>query len=307
LVMSLDGKGVVMRVEDLREGTRKAARRARHKLKTRLSRGEKRNRKRMATVATVYTLAPQVRTPEAIMGREDEPCAERPRAQNKRVWASLERDPHEVTEEVFQEALRRDPEQRRVWAMLVDGHKEQLKHIRACMQRHLVGVILILDFVHVLEYLWKAAYCFHAPGTEQAESWVGERALQILRGNSSHVAAGMRRSATLRKLLPKQRQAVDECARYLLTYKDMLKYDEYLARGLPIATGVIEGACRHLVKDRMDLTGARWGLQRAEAVLKLRSLASSGDSESYWEFYKAQALRRNHASRFASPLLQQAA
>lgn len=307
LVMSLDGKGVVMRVEDLREGTRKAARRARHKLKTRLSRGEKRNRKRMATVATVYTLAPQVRTPEAIMGREDEPCAERPRAQNKRVWASLERDPHEVTEEVFQEALRRDPEQRRVWAMLVDGHKEQLKHIRACMQRHLVGVILILDFVHVLEYLWKAAYCFHAPGTEQAESWVGERALQILRGNSSHVAAGMRRSATLRQLLPKQRQAVDECAHYLLTYKDMLKYDEYLAQGLPIATGVIEGACRHLVKDRMDLTGARWGLQRAEAVLKLRSLASSGDSEQYWEFYKAQALRRNHTSHFASPTLQEAA
>jgi hypothetical protein len=260
-----------------------------------LSRGEKRNRKRMATVATVYTLAPQVRTAEAIMGREDEPCAERARVQNKRVWASLERDPAEVTEEVFQGARRRDPEQRRVWAMLVDGHKEQLKHIRACMRRHLVGVILILDFVHVLEYLWRAAYCFHAPGTEQPESRVAERALQILRGHSSHVAAGMRRSATLRQLLPKQRQAVDECANCLLTYKDLLKYDEYLAQGLPIATGVIEGACRHLVKDRMDLTGARWGLQRAEAVLKLRSLASSGD-ESYWEFYKAQALRRNHAT-----------
>ncbi len=100
---------------------------------------------------------------------------------------------------------------------------------------------------------------------------------------------------------------VNECANYLPTYKDLLKNDEYLAQGLPIATGVIEGACRHLVKDRMDLAGARWGLQRAEAVLKLRSLASSGDSESYREFYKAQALRRNHASRYASPLLPEAA
>ena len=93
----------------------------------------------------------------------------------------------------------------------------------------------------------------------------------------------------------------------LLTYRDMLRYDTYLAQGLPIATGVIEGACRHLVKDRMDITGARWRLQRAEAVLKLRSLQSSGDADAYWDFYKAQALRRNHASRYATFPLQEAA
>ena len=99
-----------------------------------------------------------------------------------------------------------------------------------------------------------------------------------------HVATGMRRSATLRGLSSEQRAAVDDCADYLLDYRDMLRYDEYLAQGLPIATGGIEGACRHLVKDRMDLTGARWGLQRAEAVLKLRSLQSSGDADAYWDF-----------------------
>ncbi len=106
----------------------------------------------------------------------------------------------------------------------------------------------------------KVAYCFHPPGSEQAEAWVAERALQMLKGHASSVAGGIRRSATLRGLSAKQREAVDECAEYLLNYKDMLKYDDYLAAGLPIATGVIEGACRHLVNDRMAITGARWGV-----------------------------------------------
>jgi hypothetical protein len=212
-----------------------------------------------------------------------------------------------VTEELFAEALRRDPEQRRVWVMLVDGHQDQLKHIQASIKRFGVSVILVLDFIHVLEYLWKAAYCFYAPGTEQAEAWVAERALQILRGKAAHVAAGMRRSATLRGLSADDREAVDICAGYLHRYKHMLKYDQYLAQGLPIATGVIEGACRHLICDRMDITGARWRLPRAEAILKLRSLHSSGDSAEYWAFYKAQVLKRNHASRYQETELAEAA
>jgi hypothetical protein len=310
LILSEDGKGIVMRTEDLREATRKAALKAKHKLKTRLSQGEKKNRKRMAMVATVYSIARHVRRPEAIMGleedAEDSP-ASKPRARNKRVWASVERDPGKVTEELFEEAHRRDPDQKRPWVMLVDGHKDQLKHIWANIKRFGVEVILILDFIHVLEYLWKAAYCFHPPGSEQAEAWVAERALQILKGKASVVAGGMRRSATLRGLSAKEREAVDECAGYLLNYKDMLQYDEYLAAGLPIATGVIEGTCRHLVNDRMAITGARWRLQRAEAILKLRSLKSSGDSEAYWDFYKEQSLKRNHASRYDSFPLHEAA
>ena len=85
-----------------------------------------------------------------------------------------------------------------------------------------------------------------------------------------------------------------------------LKYDEYLSAGLPIATGVIEGTCRHLINDRMDITGARWGLERAEAVLKLRSLQSSGDLDEYWDFYKAQSLQRNYHPQYISPILKEA-
>ena len=94
---------------------------------------------------------------------------------------------------------------------------------------------------------------------------------------------------------------------YLVKYREMLRYDRYLAEGFPIATGVIEGACRHLVKDRMDITGARWRLRSAEAVLKLRSLHSSGDTEAYWAFHKAQEQTRNHLSRMASHDFRKAA
>ncbi len=129
-----------------------------------------------------------------------------------------------------------------------------------------------------------------------------ERALQILHGKASDVAAGMRRSGRR-----PTREGVDACADYLLKYRHMLRYDEYLAQGLPIATGVIEGACRYLIKDRMDITGARWGLERAEAILKLRSLRSSGDFDLYWEFHNTQELARNLTSRYECLPLQKAA
>jgi hypothetical protein len=308
LVMSLDGKGIVMRWEDLREATRKAAEREQPKLKTRMSQGEKRNRKRMATVAALYSIERNVRGAESIMGiKAEQDPSPKPRARNKRVWASVQRAPHEVTEEVFAEALRRDPERRRPWVMLVDGHEGQLEHIHAGIEHHRVEVTLILDFIHVLEYLWKAVWCFFTPGSEEAEQWVGDRAVQILKGKASDVAAGMRRAATLRQLSAPERKPVDTCADYLLKYRDMLHYDDYLAQGLPIATGVIEGACRHLVKDRMDITGARWRLNSAEAVLKLRSLHSSGDGDAYWDFHKAQELKRNHSSRIENRPLRKAA
>ena len=112
----------------------------------------------------------------------------------------------------------------------------------------------------------------------------------------------MRRSATLHRVPPTQREVVDTSAAYLRHRYSYLQYDAFLAQGFPIATGVIEGACRHLVKDRMDLTGARWRLQSTEAVLKVRSLRSSGDFEAYWDFHKQQELQRNHLSRYADPL-----
>ena len=91
--------------------------------------------------------------------------------------------------------------------------------------------------------------------------------------------------------------AMDKRADYLLNCKEMMRYDVYLAAGMPIGTGVIEGACRHLTKDRMDITGARWGLPGAKAVIKARALRTSGDIDDYWDFHQRQELKRNHLIR----------
>jgi hypothetical protein len=311
LILSLDSKGIVMRPEDLREATQKAAKAEQHKLRRRLSPGEKRNRKRMATVAAVYDVEPVKRTPLDIVASDLRPVrpmqSKPPQARNKRVWASVDKSPEEVTQEVFQEAQLRDPEHQREWVGLVDGDLHQIERVRSQARDVGVSVTLVLDFIHVLEYLWAAAWCFFAPGDAAADLWVEERALLILEGLSSDVAAGMRRSATMRQLAQDQRKAVDACADYLLGHKDMLQYHRYLAKGWPIATGVIEGACRHLVKDRMDLTGARWSLEGAEAVLRLRSLRSSGQLEQYWSFHLARERERNHLSRYPEEPLAAAA
>ena len=303
LVLTTDAKGIVMRQEDLREATRQAAQRAKSARGSGLSAGKKDNRKRMAQVASVYTVAPYVRRPEAIMNPPpDEGIAPRPKVENKRVWASVERDTRKVIDEMFAEALRRDPHQQRQWVVLIDGDRDQVASIQAAAARHQVVVTIIMDFIHVLEYLWAAARALNAGDAQATQEWVQRQAIKVLQGQAQAVARGMRRSATLRSVSDAKREAVDTCADYLRNRWSFLQYHLFLEQGFPIATGVIEGACRHLVKDRMDLTGARWRLQSAEAVLKLRSLRSSGDFEAYWQFHKQQELERHHLSRYAECL-----
>jgi hypothetical protein len=302
VVLSTDGKGVVVRKEDLRPATRKAAeKKPTPKLDKRLSKGEKRHRKRMATVAAVYTVAPFVRTPEEVVamlaGAEDpEIKAHRPKPERKRVWASLERDVDDVVIEVFAEALARDPKMKAKWAALVDGNETQLVALMAGAMEYGIELTIVLDIIHVIERLWKAGTAFEKEGTKQLEKWVSDRVLQILGGNSSNVAAGMRRSATKRGLDAKTRKPVDACANYLLKYRDFLRYNEYLAKGLPIATGVIEGACRHLVGRRME--PGLWSLKGAEAVLRLRALKQSGDFDEYWAYHEQQEFTRNHQEKY---------
>ena len=299
LVLTSDGKGIVMHSADLREATAKAAKKAQGK-KTRLSPGEKGQRKRMATVAAVYGVSPWIRQPEEIIGTTL-PSVQRPALVNKRVWASVEQSTSSVIQSAFQEAHGRDPMHQRPWVVLVDGEERQLSYVKAAAKQEDVTVTIILDFIHVLEYLWKAAYCFTTVGSVEAEAWVMERALELLRGKSHSVAEGIRRIATLNKLSEKERERADKCADYLSKYSDYLQYDRYLTAGYPIATGVIEGACRHLICDRMDITGARWRLDRAEAVLRVRALRTSGDFEDYWTFHKAKECQRHHESRFQEP------
>ncbi len=305
LMLTFDAAGIIVRTEDLRPATRRAA--EKHAADERwppkrLSKGQKRNRKRMAQVAVVYGVEPFVREPDDIV-RELRPVENasankrRPRPVNKRAWASVVEEPSVTIETAFTEALRRDPERKRHWVVLVDGHETQLDLIYAAARKVGVDITVIVDLMHVLEYLWKASHCFNADGTTEAEEWVTKRLVMLLDGvDPSDVAGGIRRSATLLGL--KDRAAADHCADYLCKYRHYIRYGEAIADGLPIATGVVEGACRYLVRDRMDKTGARWSVEGAEAVLQLRALRANGDFDAYWEHHIAAEYQRNHASRY---------
>jgi hypothetical protein len=318
LVLTFDGKGIVMLPEALRPATAKAAAAAQGKLATRLSPGEKNGRKRMAELACVYDAAPVPRTPGDVIStpaqkrRKNQAQARRPKqkgkprepqARGKWLTASVTDDIPAVIAAAFDEAERRDLQHKREWVVLVDGNNTQIETVTAEAARRGITVTVVIDFIHVLEYLWKAAWSFFDKGEPAAEEWVADQARKILRGKASQVAAGIRRRATTYSYSPAERGGADECARYLDNKKDYLGYATALAKGWPIATGVIEGAARWLVKDRMDITGARWGLQGAEAILKLRALIASGDFDAYWRFHLRREHERIHHARYRDGLI----
>ena len=304
LVLSTDAKGIVMRRQDLRAATKKRASSTSNKLETRLSGGEKRNRKRMAQVAAVYSVAPWVRTAEDVLHglRAKDTEKKRPKVHDKRVWASVEKAPSKTIRAMFDEALRQDPEKTRRWVVLVDGDQKQLRAVKAAARRAGVKITIVVDIVHVIEYVWKAARALFGEANPEAEPWVSNRLLELLSGRSGgEVARTIRGWAGRKNLDAAGLRAIESACGYLAdrTRTRLMRYAEALQEGLPIATGVIEGACRHVVKDRMDRTGARWSLTGAEAVLRLRAIRASGDFDAYWEFHLAQEKTRNHAARYA--------
>jgi hypothetical protein len=230
-----------------------------------------------------------------------------PSAKNKWLTASVVEDAAAVVGQLFEEAQRRDPSHTREWVALVDGNNHQIERIQTEACSRGAQVAIVIDFVHVLEYLWKAAWSLHKEGDPAAEEWVHHQALKILQGKATRVAGQIRRQASNAGLSPPKRAGADVCATYLTNKATHLDYPTALTNGWPIATGVIEGACRHLVKDRMDLTGARWGLDGAEAILKIRALRSNDDFEEYWRYHLAQEQQRVHLSRYADSTIPRAA
>ena len=308
LVISVDGKGIVMRPDALREATAKAANKAKAKLATRLSKGEKRNRKRMAEVGAVYDVTPVVRTvADVLASKRPGVPAPAPKASGKWVTASVAEDAAQVVRRVFEEAGRRDPHHRRRWVALVDGNNHQIDRIQAEASQRNVKVVIVIDLIHVLEYIWASAWCFFAEADPAAEAWVREKTLAVLEGNARQVAAGIRRRASTAHLTKAKRKSADACADYLTNKADYLDYPTALAAGWPIATGVIEGTCRYLVADRMAITGARWSVEGAEAVLKLRAVCSNDDFTEYWSFHLNKERQRVHESRYEDGVVPLAA
>ena len=210
----------------------------------------------MAAVGAVYTIEPFVRTTDEVIDELQRKTARkrRPRPQHKRVRADLLLGKVPLFLWLADELCRRNPEGTRPVVFLSDG--ERALHDR---QREYLpeGVTCILDLLHVMERLWKVAWCLFEETTQkaQAERWVEDRLRMLLDGKVGCVIGGLRQTLTKRKLRGSRRKTMREVIGYFDRNRGRMRYDEYLAAGYPIGSGVIEGACRHLVKDRLERAG----------------------------------------------------
>ena len=143
---------------------------------------------------------------------------------------------------------------------------------------------------------------FYREGDPAVEIWVAEQARLILDGHANRVAGHIQSKIKQCGLDPARRVGADACVTYLLNKARYLRYRHALTNGWPIATGIIEAACRYLIKDRLDITGARWGLPGAEAILKLRATVSNGDFDDYWTLHLAREHQRVHQSRYTQAI-----
>lgn len=273
LVASSDGKGVPL----VREDAEKVKAFETQKLRP--------GNRRMATLGAVYSVDRYERSAESVLTalfRDDidEPRSKRPDIRFKHVTAHFaetyildEEPPLSSTGPIEagcwierEVSLRRKPDQR-LLAMLDGDHK-----LWNTILRHLPSdAVQILDILHVSKYVWDAAKVFYSSAPEQ-EKFTRSRLLMILKGNVASVIRSMRYMAASRKLRGNGLKTITTVCNYFQGHSHRMRYDEYLRDGFPIATGVIEGACRHLVKDRMERSGMRWTLAGAKAMLNVRAI-----------------------------------
>jgi hypothetical protein len=283
LVVTEDNKGIPMvrSVEEKPAGT--------HRTK-----GEKANKKQMACIGCVYSVDRHARSPEQLLATlfrdPDRPKEQPPQAQNKRYWAELsrQRDGEEVRGQdlVFQHLqaeidTRRRPEQ---WLVHLCDGQASLETDRQTYIPEDAHTLDILDLMHVLPRLWEAAHVFHAEASDEASAFVRHHLTRILYGETGNVIASWRRKATRQGLKGAKKKGLRASCAFLEKNKHRMHYDEYLRLGCPVATGVIEGACRHVIKDRMERAGMRWKVPGAQAMLNLRTIRTNGDWTAFQDF-----------------------
>jgi hypothetical protein len=255
----------------------------------RRGKGEKANKKRMAAVGAVYTIEPFVRTTDEVIDELQRKRAKkrRPRPQHKRVRADLLLGKVSLFLWLADELCRRNPQGAKPVIFLSDGERALQDRQGEYLPE---GVTCILDLLHVMERLWKVAWCLFEEGTQkaQAEQWVEDRLRMLLDGKVGYVIGGLRQTLTKRKLKGTRRKTMREVIGYFDGNRSRMRYDEYLAAGYPIGSGVIEGACRHLVKDRLERAGMRWTPDGAQAMLNLRATYLNEEWEAFWSYHVEQ-------------------
>ena len=292
-VIGFDGKGVpVIKKEAAR-------------IQARPGKGEKRQKTKEAIVGVSYTVDPKVRTPREVAenlvypeksrktdtSKEQDVKASRVRAANPRRIASLERSKKDVMMEIVEDAKVRNPDNGKPLVAVMDG----ALCLWSALSAILAGVkwVGILDIIHVVEYLWKVANSLYGENTFEGKKWVYDHLMAILQGRVGRVIGGMKQVLNKRKKLKSgQKKALREAIKYFENHRQWMRYDDYLAAGYPIGSGVVESTCGHTVKKRMEGTGRRWSIAGAESTLLLRSIYTSNDWDAYWDNHREQEQKR---------------
>jgi hypothetical protein len=293
LVVTSDCKGVPMRQQPDEKKPKKK----------RLGKGEKNGTKRMACVGGIYTIDRFERTVDDVLVyiRRKKCQGARPQPQNKRLRANLTREVNgrmlNAKDATFawlrHEADQRNPHSERTVVCIMDGETKLWTKQRE-MFPEAVGV---LDIFHVMEHLWPCVHRFEKENTPGAFRLFERQFRRILEGRIGRVIGAFRQMAVKRKLKRRALEKLEEHLTYFENNRDRMKYDEYLEQGFPIGSGIVEGACRNLVKDRMERTGMRWSTSGAQAILDLRAVYLNGDWSSFHEYLIRREQKRLHPNR----------
>lgn len=299
LVLSADGKGVPIRHPS------DAARIESHQSK----RGPKPDRKRMAVVGSSYVVAPYIRTPEQVLealfttnAPANNDLPKRPIASHKSVVANLTRevDGKELNatsatfdwlkkqSECFSGHVDTPP------VVLMDGQISLWNEIKRQMPGD-EAYTEVLDLLHAISRLWDVTHVFYSSDDKDKFEFMKERVLRTLDGEIKGVISGVRQMATKRNLSKSKREKMEVACRYLENNSHRMKYNKYLAQGFPIASGVIEGACLHFVKDRMERAGMQWTITGAQSMLDVRAIKLNGDWDKFIQHRIDQELGLNYA------------
>ncbi len=180
----------------------------------------------------------------------------------------------------------RNPQLTRPTVCLCDGQEALWQ---ACADSGLEeNRVEILDSLHVMPRLGAAAKLLYGAKSKQVLPFVCQRVRHVLEGKVATVIRPLQLLAKERGLDALKRKALARICGYFNEHRARIRYDEYLRQGYPIASGVIEGACRHLIKDRLERAGMHWTMAGAQAMLDLRSVLIGG----YWDAFQQERIER---------------
>jgi hypothetical protein len=314
LAISADGKGVPLVKSERQPQEPEATPKARR------GKGEKPGIKKEAVVTVDFSFNPGPRDPEEIVKallkeytseerqqaqrerqqRRDEGIPEPRLALNKHLHATLN-GKEEAMNYLMERLLKRDPTGEKKIAALLDGDPNLENALNRALQAYqLEGRLdaLILDIMHVSDYVWDAGTTLHGETGEARIAWVRDRLLSILKSEVGRVIGGLKQTLTKTKLNDSKKRTLQKTITYLENHRHMMDYASYLAKGYPIATGLVEAACRAFVKERMDQSGMHWKIKGAESILQLRAVMKNNDWEQFWTFYIGAEKSRLYADSY---------